>query len=379
MQSTNEEVSLIVKPISYKCNLQCDYCFFDSLPKEKFNTISSSVIEKVIREYLEYQNNNVFVWHGGEPLLAGIDFFKEIIEIQSRYNEGNKIVNYLQTNATLLNQKWVDFLKSHSFRVGVSVDGPRAINRIHRRYINGKDPYEDIVDGIKLLRESDIFPGSITVITKRNLEYLPEILNFLYFDLKFEYLAFNAYVPNVSIREIDLLNNNEYFYLLKTCFDFWYTQNDYNFGIRDIDEILAGILGFPVNSCGYSGRCHDFFTVDNKGVFQPCERLINKKEYIFGDIKTQSFSDIINSEARKEYKAYQLLGTPNKCNKCELFNNCHNGCTSFRTENSERQKQGINIYCESKKKIHTYIKSLLGNEIVEKLKNIDNLTLKEKI
>ncbi len=183
-----QRITLIVKAIGAFCNLKCNYCFFHETEQAKPRIMQNEVLTKLIREYLEHSPTNEFVWHGGEPLLAGIPFYQKALELQHQFaSSGNKIVNSLQTNLTLVNRQWARFFREADFRIGVSIDGPKHVHNMHRVNTGGEGSFEAAIRGFEILREEGINPGCISVITKKTLPFLIEILNFLYHDLSINF------------------------------------------------------------------------------------------------------------------------------------------------------------------------------------------------
>ncbi len=122
-------ISVLIKPASGMCNLQCRYCFYHDEVKnrkvESYGFMSEETLENVIQKTLDFSDTACsFTYQGGEPLLRGIDFFKKSVELQKKYNtKGLKILNAVQTNATCLNDEWAELFKQNNFLTGVSLDG----------------------------------------------------------------------------------------------------------------------------------------------------------------------------------------------------------------------------------------------------------------
>ena len=121
--------NIMLKPAGSLCNLDCQYCYY--LDKSEIYgghepRMSEAMLETVVREYI--QANDVpevtFNWHGGEPLVLGLDFYKKALEFEHRYADGKIIHNTLQTNGTLITREWADFFRDNDFLIGISLDGP---------------------------------------------------------------------------------------------------------------------------------------------------------------------------------------------------------------------------------------------------------------
>jgi uncharacterized protein len=125
--------SVLVKPAGPDCNLNCTYCFYlgkaGLFPETPRHRMSDEVQEEMIRQVMQQSGNSVSIaWQGGEPTLMGLDFYKRAIELEMKYGHGQTVGNGLQTNGTLLNLEWAEFLKKYDWLVGISLDGPEHIH-----------------------------------------------------------------------------------------------------------------------------------------------------------------------------------------------------------------------------------------------------------
>ena len=144
----------IIKVVGNFCNCRCLYCWYHNQIQSAFHVISNKLLHRFIRQYMDlFSGHLVFIWHGGEPLLAGIPFFQRIIDFQLRYlHRGQRIQNHIQTNGILINEDWAKFFKDHSFKVGVSLDGCRASHDLFRRDKSGNTTFDKVISGIQVLR-----------------------------------------------------------------------------------------------------------------------------------------------------------------------------------------------------------------------------------
>jgi uncharacterized protein len=161
-------ISLLIKPASSDCNLRCKYCFYHSLSKnrsvESYGMMSESTLENIVKKALfEAEPQCTFAFQGGEPTLIGLDFYKKLIELEEKYNTKNiKINNVIQTNSILIDEEWAEFLYDNNFLVGVSLDGPKDINNLHRIDALGKGTYNKIMKSIAVY-----YLGALTEIMRR--------------------------------------------------------------------------------------------------------------------------------------------------------------------------------------------------------------------
>lgn len=374
MTQKTQRLSLIIKAVGASCNLKCSYCFFNEMEQSKPTVMQDEVLEKLIQESLEYASINTFMWHGGEPLLAGIPFYRRAIELQQRFANGNQMTNYLQTNLTLVDQEWSRFFKDNNFKIGVSIDGPKHVHDLHRVNLSGESCFDATIRGLEVLRKDAITPGSISVITSKSLPFLRDTLDFLYRDLSIKYIAFNSFdATGSSSPEGFALTQDEHLTSLMTCFEYWLEKDDPEFGIREIDEFIAGAAGLAPNSCGYVGRCYEFVSVDNLGSVYSCERL--SPAWFFGNIMSGSLEEVLTGAAYQHFVCQQTRELPSDCMSCEYLNGCHNGCTSFRQALTPQHVQGLYGYCSARKQMYSHIKETFGDSLPQQVKKMTSVPI----
>jgi len=180
------------------------YCFYHGKDQSTSTIMNYKLLEKFIKEYTQlYACNLTFNWHGGEPLLAGLPFFKEIVNLQSIYKRKGQIIrNTVQTNATLINNEWARFFKEYNFQIGVSIDGAERSHNRFRRYNNQKGSFKETVRGIKILQKHGIKVGIIQTVTRENIKYTQENFKFFFDDLGIKSLGINAYLDSMGNNKI---------------------------------------------------------------------------------------------------------------------------------------------------------------------------------
>lgn len=290
------------------------------------------LLEKFIKEYLNLFKGNIrFTWHGGEPLLAGIEFFQKVINLEKKYKrKDHEILNTIQTNGTLINNKWASFFKKNNFRIGVSLDGIEECHNIHRKTRSGKGSFRNTVRGIKKLKEYNVPVSILSVITRSSLPYIEKNLSFFVNDLKVKSIALLPYSPQENkFMKKETLSNEDIEELYRRAINFWLNTDDAHFKIREIDNFIAGALKKQATLCSFGGTCTGFFCLDYDGKIYPCDRLSSDPRFCWGDLSAQPLIEILNSKKRLEY-ANSVNNLPNDCKKCRWRNACHNGCFALR-------------------------------------------------
>src|SRR5581483_7095282 len=162
------------KPIGALCNLDCDYCYYlskEELLAQKTRRMGDGVLERFVSQYIATQDGPEiqFTWHGGEPTLLGLDFFRRVVALQDEYRPAGKtIVNDIQTNGTLLDDDWCTFLAEREFLVGISIDGPRDLHDRHRPHKGGQPSFDKVLAGVKLLQKHRVPFSTLTTVNRTN-------------------------------------------------------------------------------------------------------------------------------------------------------------------------------------------------------------------
>lgn len=259
-----------VKIVGDFCNIRCAYCRNRDFNRTEKAVMSIETLEKLFAFLASLSQKKVRVnWHGGEPLLAGKDFFNHIVRLEKEYPD--KVwVNAVQTNATLIDSGWAKFFVDNGFHIGVSVDGTERVHNIDRISASGHGTYKRAVRGVDILRKHDIYPGVICTITKKTVRHAKEI----FFGLTtagFKNIAFNAFYNTASESGGDEygLSDKDWSGFLKEIFESWLEINDETIRVRELDAILAWTAGKSLNDCSFRGGCSQWFAVDYTGDIYP--------------------------------------------------------------------------------------------------------------
>lgn len=351
-------ISLIMKATS-NCTLACSYCQYmsDRTGDNSNLVMSREILHKSISQLMSLASKNVtFIWHGGEPLLAGKDFFEEAICVQRQYQKGNeKIVNNIQTNATLLNQEWVEFLQRNNFNISVSLDGPNEIHNMHRLYPSGNKSFTSVMQGIRLLIDKNLKFGLLAVLTKDSIKEASQIYNFFVTNgvKSFDFLPcieVNKYTGEMIGSSI---TSSEFADFMIQVFDLWIEDDNPDIRIRYLDNILTGLLGGKPTLCKFAGTCSNFLTIDCNGDIYPCDNFVGYGELKFGNILDDNLHNILESGKYKDFSANTKTIKP-ECLNCEWYQICHGGCPYYsymRGQNFSRE----NYFCEARKSIFKYV------------------------
>lgn len=329
-------ITVLIKPSSSSCDLHCSYCFYKDVSKNRdvfnngfmnINTLQN-IIEKVLNE--NYSNIN-FMFQGGEPTLIGLEFYKQVVVLQDKYNlNKSNITNSIQTNGFNLNEAWVKFFKDNNFLVGVSLDGPKSVHDVYRTDYNKIGSYYEVMDFVYLLKKYDVNFNILSVITKYSANHIREIYTF-YKDQGFKYLQFIPCIKNFDNNNSDenldyYLDNESYFNFLDNLYSLWIEdlKNGSFIEIRNFMDYITVLKGNAPTSCGMGGFCSLHTVIESNGDVYPCD-FYCIDEWKLGNIHENFFQDIKFNAKAKEFFDRSLF-IHNECKDCKVFKLCGGGC-----------------------------------------------------
>ncbi len=349
----------IIKVVGDFCNLRCDYCFYNHKDQSIPHVMEENLLEEFIIQYMNnYSSHLNFIWHGGEPLLAGLPFFEKALDIQRRNTrKGQKIKNSIQTNATLIDDDWAKFFKSNNFRIGISLDGNKKSHDLFRKDKKKKGSFEKVMRGIEFFSKYNIQYGVIQTITRSNTFRVKEDFDFFTKTLNIKSLANNVYCDTEGLNrrmKKETVDNQTLTKFLKKQIDLWLERDDPNLKLREIENFLSGIIGRKASSCSFNGHCSNFFCINYNGKVYPCDRFSNRDKFLFGDLSKSSLIEILNSPDRTEYVNNISYVHP-ECSSCKWWSACQNGCPSHRIGGI----RGKYYYCSARKEIFSFLENKL--------------------
>jgi uncharacterized protein len=366
-----EPFQLLVKPVSFDCNLRCNYCFYlrvaNLYPKIQKPRMNYELLEKMICQYLQFRfKESIFNWQGGEPTLCGLPFFKKVVEFQQQYGiSGQVIGNAFQTNGILINDEWANFFNDYSFLIGLSLDGPKQIHDRYRKSIGGKSVWEKVMKAAEIFKRNNVEFNILCVISKANVNRVEEIYNF-FVDNDLIYLQF---IPALEADETGkkssfCINSSQYGKFLCELYDVWIKSNQ-QASIRFFDGILAHHLGFPKGYCILEELCANYLVVEWNGDIYPCDFFVYDK-YKLGNLQKDNFSKLIEKRNESFRKLKKQL--PHECLECKWKELCYGGCLKdrFFPDNPHPDKT---YFCQSYKKFFSYANNWLKEKAFTFKKN----------
>ncbi len=348
--------AILLKPVADHCNLRCKYCY-EGIGSERFQPgqMSADLVRKVIAEGCAQAPNNriQFLWHGGEPLLAGLDLFRAGVDQQriESQTSGIEISNSVQTNGTLLDDRWLDFLQDSGFSIGISLDGPPALHDAERIDAKGQGTHHLVVEAIRSIQARNMEFGVIAVISPRHVSHAAEVVRHFY-DLGIRNLDLH---PAVGLPKADTipqensdLSPEDFATFMTAAFDEWLAIGDPGFRINLFRDFLRGWFGARPRTCYFNGSCGSILAVESSGAVVPCTRPFNRSLNTFGNVKISSLNAITEGTALQNFRARDQMAIARTA-RCRWGNMCSGGCPQHRRSAAVRNAEdvaGDNPFCK---------------------------------
>ena len=373
----------MAKPIGPLCNLDCRYCFYlekeNLFPSKENFKMTDEVLEAYIRQYIEQQDipEINFAWQGGEPTLVGVDFFRKVVALQSKYANGKHISNALQTNGTLLDDHWGEFLAEHQFLIGLGVDGPPKLHNIYRVDKKGAGSYDRMAVGLRFLKKHGVKFNTLTVVNRMNsrkplevYRYLKQIgSGFIQFIPLVERLLDGeaarlgldlAAPPRMDETEINRPSVTEWSVESKTygefliaIFDEWVRNDVGQVFVQLFDATLGATMSMKSSLCLFSPTCGTAMALEHNGDVFSCDHYVYPR-YKLGNILNQNLRDLADSEFQRKFGRDKSDSLPCLCRECEVRYACHGECPKHRFLRTQDGEDGLNYLCAAYKRFFSH-------------------------
>ena len=357
---------VMLKPASAHCNLACKYCYYleknKLYPTAQRHLMSDEMLEQFTREYIEAQTMNqvLFTWHGGEPLLRSIDFYRKALSLQQKYAGGRRIDNVIQTNGTLLTDEWCEFFAQNHWLVGISIDGPQPDHDHYRLTAAGKPSWQKVMQGIKLLKKHGVEWNAMAVVNAYNVNHPLEFYRF-FKENGCQFLQFTPIVERLTRHEdgrtlASLADKNEiplseasvtpeqWGYFLCAIFDEWVRKDVGKIFVEIFDCTLANWMGISPGICAYSKECGHAGVMEHNGDVYSCDHFVFP-EYKLGNIRDHSLIDMLYGEQQQEFSRLKHSSLPRQCKECDMEFACHGECPKNRFMKDKYGDSGLNYLC----------------------------------
>jgi len=369
MAKASREFQVFAKPGGSICNLDCHYCYYlkkeHLYPKGESFRMPDSILEEYIIQHIDASSGPVinFSWHGGEPTILGLDYFRKIVALQRKHQPPNqRITNGMQTNGTLLDEDWCRFLAAEGFAIGLSLDGPQEM---HDRYrvTKGQTPtHRQAMRGYKLLRQHRIPCDILCVVHAQNVQHPTQVYRF-FKEIKAQYVEFLPLVEpqpdeegGVSQRTVpaEALGN-----FLCAIFDEWKIQDIEQVKVQIFEEAARTAFGQEHALCIFRKTCGDVPVIEHNGDFFSCDHFVNAGHRL-GNIQEAPLVDFLESPRQRTFGQAKWDTLPRYCQACEVLDMCHGGCPKDRTLHTPDGEAGLNYLCAGYKRFFTHCQPFIA-------------------
>ena len=367
---------VMLKPAGAHCNLACKYCYY--LEKSKLyatsqrHLMTDEMLERFTQEYIKAQTMGhvLFTWHGGEPLMRSIDFYKKALTLQQKYARGRYIDNVIQTNGTLLTDEWCEFFAQNHWLVGISIDGPQQYHDHYRQTSAGKPSWERVMHGIRLLNKHHVEWNAMAVVNAYNADHPLEFYHF-FKEHGCQYLQFTPIVERLVTHsdgrtlasladQTDIpvadfsVTAEQWGTFLCTIFDEWVRHDVGSIFVEIFDCTLANWMGVAPGICSYSTHCGHAGVMEHNGDVYSCDHFVFPT-YKLGNIRDHTLIEMLYGEQQQAFSRLKHASLPRQCKECDMEFACHGECPKNRFLHDRYGNPGLNYLCRGYYQYYTHV------------------------
>lgn len=367
-----EACQLMPKPVGSACNMACRYCYYTQKAGTRDSggnrMMSERLLELFIRQFLHLQQGDCIsiTWHGGEPLLRGIEFFKKAVELQRKYARGRQVENSIQTNGLLVDEDWCRFFHENRFLVGLSIDGPEHVHDRYRRDRSGHATFSRVMRAMRLFQKHKVEFNTLSTVNDYSSQYPVETYRFF----KEQDVRFMQFIPVVEClsrpskgeRARTLppgervekrvapwsVRPGDYGRFLAAIFDEWVVRDVGRYFVPFFDAVLGNWCGAAASQCVMAKECGNAVVLDHDGSVYSCDHYVFP-EHRLGNIGEKSLTELLLSGRQKRFGRQKSERLNSECRKCEYLFLCHGECPRNRFAVSPSGERGHNYLCEGLK------------------------------
>jgi uncharacterized protein len=374
MVKASRDFQVFVKPTGSTCNLGCRYCYYlkkESLyPEEASFCMPDIILEEYIAQHIEACIEPVirFSWHGGEPTILGLDYFRKIVAIQRKYQPlDQRIANGMQTNGILLDENWSRFLADEGFFVGLSLDGPQEMHDRHRLTKGGQPTFDQTMRGYELLRQNQVSTDILCVVNVHNVWFSTELYRF-FKQIGAKYVSFLPMVEpkQGAIGRVSPLTvpADAWGDFLCSIFDEWKSQDIGQIKVQIFEEAARTAFGQEHSLCIFRPLCGDIPVVEHNGDFYSCDHFVDKKHHL-GNIIETPLVELLESQAQRAFGKAKLDSLPRYCRECEVKAMCNGECPKNRFIQTLDGEAGLNYLCAGYKRFFSHCQPFISEVAAE--------------
>jgi uncharacterized protein len=338
----------MAKPAGPRCNMRCAYCYYvgkeEILPRGP-GRLPVDLLERYIEQRFQASTGPVvhFEWHGGEPTLLGVDYFRSVVRMQRAHlPAGKKVSNGLQTNGTLIDGAWAGFLAAEGFSVGLSLDGPAEMHDAFRRTAEGGGTHARVQRAYTLLRERGVSINVLCVLHARNAPEPDRVFDY-FRGLGVGYLQFLPLAAGSPFAGPAAAPQAVGKFLCRV-FDRWIAEAAGRMVIQNIDEALRPVYGLPHALCVHRETCGEVAVLERDGGFYACDHFVDA-DHLIGTLKQRSLAEMTADPRLVQFGRAKRDTLPRCCRECDVLPMCNGGCTKDRAPAAPGEEGGLSRLC----------------------------------
>ena len=364
MNKATRQFQIFAKPIGAICNLECEYCYYlekrNLYPDVSAFRMQEEVLEAYIRGHIEASTGPAvhFTWHGGEPTLLGVDYFRKIAELQKKYKPPNSsISNNMQSNGILIDEQWCRFLSEEGFSIGLSLDGPKDLHDAYRRAGDGKPTHKKVIHAYDLLTTHRV-PVDILCVVHRQNVIEPALVYRFFKEIKARYIGFIPLVETGAEGERcgHGVSAEAWGEFLCAIWDEWVSRDIGKIQVQIFEEVARTALGHPHALCIFRDTCGDVPAVEHNGDFYSCDHFVDPANRI-GNITESPLAGLLEDPAQRAFGRAKSEKLPRFCRECEVLDMCHGGCPKDRIIAAPDGEPGLNYLCAGYRRFFNHSRS----------------------
>lgn len=358
---------VMTKPAGASCNLACEYCYYleklQLYRHDARHVMSDEMLERFVKQYIESQTMQqvLFCWHGGETLMRPLSFYEKVVRLQRQYAQGRQIDNIIQTNGTMIDDRWAQFFHDQGWLVGVSIDGPEEFHDEYRRNKAGRPSWRQVMRGINCLNKHQVEWNAMAVVNDFNADYPLDFYQF-FKDIGCHYLQFTPIVERISTHpdgrhlasmaddaQAELadfsVTPEQWGHFLCTVFDQWVRNDVGSTFVQLFDTTLANWMGMEGSLCTMARECGHAGVMEYNGDVYSCDHFVFP-EYKLGNIRDNTLTEMMYSDRQRAFGQNKYRSLPQQCKSCHYLFACHGECPKNRFSETAQGEPGLNYLCQ---------------------------------
>jgi uncharacterized protein len=368
MVKASREFQIFTKPIGSICNMGCRYCYYlekeHLYPEGESFRMPHGILDEYIAQHIDTSPEKVirFSWHGGEPTLLGLDYFRDIVDLQRKHQPPDtRIVNGIQTNGTLLDEDWCRFLAKEGFAVGLSLDGPQEIHDMYRVTKDGKPTHEQTMKGHALLKRHGVYTDILCVVNAHNAQFPLRVYRF-FKQISAQYVSFLPMVePQPDSGDVTPLTVPAEVWGTFLCaiFDEWRERDIGRIKVQIFEEATRTAIDQEHSLCIFRPTCGDIPVVEHNGDFYSCDHYVDAGHRL-GNIMETPLVKLLESPVQRAFGEEKLEALPHHCRECDVRAMCNGECPKNRFTKTPDGEPGLNYLCPGYKRFFTHIRPFVS-------------------